>query len=709
MTTQEKTGPAQETRDLLLEIGTEEIPARFMPAILEQLKEKGTALLEEQHLSFNEAHTFGTPRRLVFYVTGLPVRQPDREEKKKGPARERAFDREGNPTAAALGFAAKLGLSVKELQLEKTDKGEYLVALQRVSGASTTDLLSEILPGLIKSLSFPKNMYWESSRFRFARPIRWLLCLLGGEQVAFQCAGLRSGRESYGHRFLAPGPFTVKDAQQYFALLPQKGIILDQGQRLQMIKAEVEKAAADHGAVAVLAEDLLQEVTFLVEMPQTLFCSFPESYLFLPREVLVTTMQSHQRYFPVEDREGQIRPFFVAVSNNPAAPEENVRAGNEKVLKARLADARFFYEEDRRFPLETKVEQLKEILFQEKLGTVFDKMERLVALSTHLIPYLPGITEREKKAALRAARLCKADLATQMVGEFPELQGIMGREYALADGEDELTALAVYEHYLPRFTGDNLPKSRAGVLVALADKADHLAGCFAAGIRPSGSQDPYALRRQTLGLLQILLEHALPLSFSTLIGKALSLYQERLPALQVAETAAVIKDFAWQRLRHYLQERGIDYDLVDGVLATPLEDVSALWQRARFLQKKRSAEELALAAAAYIRVANLAQHAASDVDTDEKLMQDMAEKEIYRRFMETAPELQALLAADNYDAALSLLARFKETVDPFFDKVLVMVEDQKIRANRLALLSQIRAMYLQLADFSKIVFASSPA
>ncbi|MEW5921694.1 MAG: glycine--tRNA ligase subunit beta [Bacillota bacterium] len=704
-----KVRPAQATaRDLLLEIGTEEIPARFMPGVLEQLQEKGAALLREQCLSFGEVRALGTPRRLVLYVTALAAKQPDREEKKKGPARERAFDQEGKPTAAARGFAAKLGLRVEDLQLEQTEKGEYLVALHKISGARTVDLLGQILPGLIKSLSFPKNMYWEINRFRFARPLRWLLCLYGEEQVRFQCAGLSAGQESRGHRFLAPGPFSVKNAAHYFALLPEKGVILDQAQRSRLIKEEVEKAAASCGERAVLDKELLQEVTFLVEQPQALLCSFPGNYLALPREVLVTTMQSHQRYFPVEDKEGKIRPFFVTVSNNPAAIAENVRAGNEKVLKARLADARFFYEEDRRSSLEMRVEKLKEILYQEKLGTVYDKMERLVALTAYLADRLPGKVAGEKEAALRAARLAKADLATHMVGEFPELQGIMGREYALADGEDEKTAVAVYEHYLPRFTGDALPRSRAGMLVALADKADHLAGCFAAGIRPSGSQDPYALRRQSLGLLQILLEHALPLPFSELIEKALLLYGERLPDLAVAETVAVIKEFTWQRLRHYLQERGIDYDLVDGVLAAPVEDVAALWQRARFLQEKRGTMELALAAAAYTRVANLALHADPAVVVHEKLLQEAGERELYSHWQEAEPKLRALLAAGDYSAALARLARFKEAVDPFFDTVLVMVEDEKIRANRLALLSLIRAMYLRMADFAKIVFVSPP-
>ncbi len=705
-TQKEQSAEKTVTRELLMEIGTEEIPARFMPEILKQLTEKGAALLAEQHLSSGAVRALGTPRRLVLHVTDLVTKQPDREEKKKGPARERAFDQAGKPTAAARGFAAKLGLKVEELELERTGKGEHLVATQQISGVRTGDLLHEILPRLIKSLPFPKNMYWESSRFRFARPLRWLLCLYGDEPVELQCAGLTGGNETRGHRFMAPGPFKVKDPAHYFDLLPKLSVVLDQEVRANLIKEGVEAAAASCDSRAVLDPELLEEVTYLVEQPQALLCSYPENYLTLPREVLVTTMQSHQRYFPLEDKEGKICPYFVAVSNNPAAPVENVRAGNEKVLKARLADARFFYDEDRRSSLEARVEKLKDILFQDKLGTVYDKMKRLVSLTGFLADLLPGTDAPTKTAALKAARLAKTDLTTHMVGEFPELQGIMGREYAQADGVDKKTADAVYEHYLPRFTGDNLPLSRAGALVALADKADHLAGCFAAGIRPTGSQDPYALRRQSLGLIQIIMEHAFPLTFGELIEQALLLYRERLPELDAGVTAAEIREFAWQRLRHYMQEKGIDYDVVDGVLAAPLGDISALWQRACFLQEQRNDKALALAAAAYTRVSNLASTANAAIPINEKLLQEAGEQELYSRYRETEPKVRSLLAAGDYAGALALLAQFKEAIDSFFEAVLVMAKDEAIRDNRLVLLYRIREMYLQMADFAKIVFAS---
>lgn len=700
-----KTAGPGEAHDLLLEIGTEEIPSRFMPNILEQLKDKSKTMLAEQRLACQAISTFGTPRRLVLYVTDLAAKQPDQEEKKKGPASDRAFDKNGSPTAAAHGFAAKLGLEVHDLEIERTEKGEYLVAVQKTKGLATNEILKEILPGLIKSLSFPKNMYWETSKFRFARPIRWLLCLYGTEPVEIQCAGLSGGFETRGHRFLAPGPFKVNNPDHYFALLPEMNVVLDQRARANLVKEGVKAAAASCGVKAVLDPELLDEVTYLVEQPQAILCSFPETYLALPREVLVTTMQSHQRYFPLEDDGGNICSYFVAVSNNPGASAKEVRAGNEKVLKARLADARFFYEEDRRISLAKRIEMLKDILFQEKLGTVYDKMERIVALTAQLADRITEIKVEDKETAIKAARLAKVDLTTHMVGEFPELQGVMGREYALSEGEDKKTADAIYEHYLPRFTGDVLPRSRAGALVALADKIDHLAGCFAAGIRSTGSQDPYALRRQSLGLIQVLLENTFRLSYIQLMEDALKLYKDRLPALDIKETTNDIKDFTWQRLRHYLQEQGIAYDVVEGVLETSVDDIVALSQRAHFLQAKCQDPELAQAAAAYTRVNNLAA-AAKSGNIDETILQEAEEKALYSQYLEMEPIIRSSLAAGNFTEVLTRLASFKERIDTFFDAVLVMSKDDKLRNNRLALLYCIKKVYLQFADFAKFVFTS---
>lgn len=692
-------------RDLLLEIGCEEIPARFISEALKQLREKAEKLLSEHYLSFEDVFTYGTPRRLVLLVKRLAEEQPPREEKIKGPSWEAAYDREGRPTKAALGFAAKHGLKVEELAVEKVGRKEYLAAVRKISGEKTAEILVRLIPGLIKSLNFPKNMFWEESRTRFPRPIRWLLCLYGGEVIPFTYAGLTAGGETRGHRFLAPGPLTVRDPVHYFSVLKESAVVMDQQQRRKLIAEKVRSAAAARQLQPCINPALLEEVVYLVESPEALLCSFPEEFLKLPREVLVTTMQSHQRYFPLEDRQGGLSSFFVAVSNNPAAPAENVRGGNERVLKARLADARFFYQEDLKTPLEEKVNKLKAILFQEELGTVYEKTMRLVALSEFLAEQV-GANKAEKEAALRAAYLCKADLATNMVGEFPELQGIMGKEYALKSKEREDTAEAIFEHYLPRFAGDALPQTKPGAIVALADKADHLAGCFAVGLKPSGSQDPYALRRSCLGLLQILLEHKFSLPFNQLVKKALSLYCERegLKNLPLEELAEEIREFAWQRLRFFFQEKGMDYDLIDAVLNSSLQEAAPLMQRVKLLQDNRNSEALALASVAYTRVANLARQAPLGVKLKETLFKEEGEKRLFQSFVTARSEFEAALEKGDLKGALAVLAGLKAPLDLFFDEVLVMAQDEAVRFNRLALLQEIKETYLKLADFSKIVF-----
>lgn len=692
--------------DLLLEIGCEEIPARFMAGGLKQLQEKTERLCREYRLDFGEVLTLGTPRRLVLFVKDLAEKQSGKEEKIKGPARQVAFDAEGKPTKAALGFAGKFGLTVEELRLEKTEKGEHLFAVKKIAGEKTAKILKELLPELLKILTFPKNMFWPESKIRFPRPIRWLLCLYGAEVVPFTCGGLIAGDQTKGHRFLAPASFTVRTPADYFPVLEAAGVLVDPERRWEAIRDKVQSAAAERGLRAAIDPALLEEVTFLVEKPEIVVCSFPENYLQLPREVLITTMQSHQRYFPLEDQHGNISSSFIAVSNNSAAPASTVRRGYEKVLKARLADAQFFYAEDLKTPLENKVEKLKRILFQEGLGTLYEKSGRLIDICRLLSERL-HFSPAERKTALRAAYLCKADLATEMVGEFPELQGSMGREYALRSGEEEAVAGAVFEHYLPRFAGDELPRTRPGALVALADKADHLAAFFALGLRPTGSQDPYALRRQCFGLLQILLEHDFSLTFEELLMQVLGLFELDIieKTGSPAELFGQIKEFAWQRLRHLFQGKGLDHDLIEAVLHTPRDEVSSLWRQVSFLQENRRNEDLALAASAYTRIANLARQASLEVELEPELLQEEGEKELYRQYMRTKKEVGAGgLAGNDLARMLAALAALKKHLDLFFEEVLVMVEDEKIRANRLALLLALKNLYLQLADFSKITF-----
>ena len=693
-----------DVQDLLLEIGCEEIPARFMHGGLKGLKETAGKLFQDHHLAYRAVFTYGTPRRLVLLVKGLTESQSQQEEKVKGPSKEAAFDQNGNPTKAALGFAGRLGLKVEELKIEKAGKKEYLVALRTIAGKKTADVLSTLLPDLLKGLSFPKNMFWEESRIRFPRPIRWILCLYGSGMISFAYGGLQSGRETRGHRFLAPAPVTVRDPEHYFACMKESAVVLDQNKRKKLIEEEVKSAAEAYKLEASIDPSLLEEVNYLVEKPDALFCSFPENYLELPREILVTTMQHHQRYFPVEDAEGRLSPYFIAVSNNGAAQPATVRGGNERVLKARLADAQFFYEDDLKTPLEKQVVKLKSILFQEELGTVYEKTERLVTLTEYMGNRLDGLSKAGKEAALRAAYLAKADLVTNMVGEFPELQGIMGREYALKSGEREDVARAIYEHYLPRFAGDRLPLTEAGALLALADKADH----FALGIRPTGSQDPYALRRQSLGLLQILLEHGFRLPLTELIRYALGLYRKRvtLQEMGLEDLTAQIRDFILQRLRYLFQERGMDYDLVEAVIGSSLDEIAPLWKRVNFLQANRENEYLILAVAAYIRAANLARQAPAGGSVDEKLLLEEAEKMLFDHYAAAKGKIGRAVEEDNFGQVLAELAGLKAPLDLFFDQVLVMVDDDRIRLNRLALLQQIKELFQLFADFSKVVFSA---
>jgi len=695
-------------RDLILEIGTEEIPARFIPEGLKQLQRTAGELFKEQGLIFREILTYGTPRRLVMLVSELEEKQPDREEQVKGPSKKAAFDDQGKPTKAGLGFAGRLGIPLDEIGIESSDKGEYLLAVRKISGKKTMDLLQSLLPVLIKSIALPKNMFWEESRTKFARPIRWLLCLYGSEEVSFSYAGLISGNKTMGHRLLSPGYLPVRDSGHYFECMEESKVIVDQNRRAKMIEELVQSAAVSQKVRALIDPELLEEVTFLVEHPEPVLCSFPEEYLQLPREVLVATMQSHQRYFPVENTEGELCPYFITVSNNSGVSLSNVRSGNEKVLKARLADARFFYQEDLKTSLEQKVEKLKHILFQEELGTVFEKTQRLIKISEFLADKFSDLSEADKKSSLRAAYLSKADLSTNMVGEFPELQGVMGKEYALRSGESEDAANAVYEHYLPRFAGDKLPGSKPGAIAAIADKADHLAGCFAIGIRPTGSQDPYALRRQSLGLLQILLEHKVSIPFGELMKFTMSLYKEKeqLKDLHDDEILGHIKDFTWQRLRYLFQERGIDYDIVDAVMSSPLEEIASLWARISFLQEKRKSISFESAAAAYNRVANLARQADSNLEPDKNLFSEKGEENLYQSYLSAKKNVLDAIARDDLEETLSQLAGLKEPLDNFFTDVLVMVDDRIIRSNRLALLLAVKNLYLELADFSKIVFPS---
>ncbi|HOB86342.1 MAG TPA: glycine--tRNA ligase subunit beta [Bacillota bacterium] len=688
-------------KDLLLEIGCEEIPSRFISPAIRQLKEGARRLLEEAHLQWGSLQAWGTPRRLVLLVSGLAAAQADQVQRIKGPPRDRAFDSQGRPTAALLGFARSHNVAPESLEEETIKGARYMVLVKKVRGLPTEEVLPELLAELLRQLHFPKPMYWWKKEVRFARPIRWLLALYGDRVVPLTYAGITAGRETWGHRFLNPGPWPVENPAHYFARLVESGVVLDQERRRQLIRQQVEEAARSCGGRALVEEALLDEVSCLVEYPVAVTGSMAPEFLDLPREVLITTMQVHQRYFPVEDSAGgELLPYFVGISNNRY--HENIKRGYEKVLQARLSDARFFYDEDRKKPLESYVEQLKTVLFQESLGTLEEKRGRLVALVEKMAAAL-GLNPGEAKAAVRAAHLCKADLVTHMVKEFPELQGVMGREYARHSGEEEGVAQGIYEHYLPRWSGDRLPETTPGRLVSLADRLDTLAGCFAVGLIPTGSQDPYALRRLAYGAVAILLEGELRLHPEQLVRWALEGLKGAV-SLSPEEEERVAREvfsFLQQRLRFIFQEKRLSSGVTEAVLGSSYETVGELYRRAVKLQELTGTLLLEEIITAYNRVANLSRKAPGG-PVEEGVFEAEAEALLFRSVAEAEEKLRESKEAGDYDSCLRLLQGLKQPVDLFFDQVLVMAEDLRLRENRLNLLYKARKLFEQIADFSKI-------
>ncbi|MCG8402535.1 MAG: glycine--tRNA ligase subunit beta [Firmicutes bacterium] len=689
-------------RDFLLEIGVEELPARFLLPALEQLRELARAALKENRLKHGEIITCGTPRRITVLVRETADKQDSLAREIKGPAVKVAFNAEGKPTRAAAGFARSNGVAVEDLVRKSVGPVEYVFAVKKEEGRSAAEILPAVAPSLVTGLHFAKPMRWGSLEVRFARPIRWLLCLYGDDVISFALAGLQSGRHTYGHRFLSAGRLEVTGARTYLDVMRKAGVTVDVDERREEIRRQVVAAAEKEGGRAEIDPELLDEVTNLVELPTALCGSFDEEFLQMPEEVLITPMREHQRYFPVRGKDGGLLARFIAVSNGGAGNIDTVRAGNEKVLRARLSDAAFFWQEDLKNPLEQKVDGLKKVVFQESLGTIYEKVQRIAVLADFLAGRLnAGETDRE--CALRAARLSKADLLTNMVYEFPELQGIMGREYALRSGESAGVALAVYEHYLPRFAGDALPASLPGRMLSIADKTDTLAGCFGMGIQPTGSQDPYALRRQALGICHIIIEGGLVLSLAEVIEQAYNGYAGRVEMkLPPDKVKTELEDFFKQRLRGLFIDRGLPYDTVDAVLSAGINDISGAWLRGRALQQFRAEPAFDALLTAFTRAHNLGKKAARD-RVDPALFETDAERELYSALQTASAAAEADLSNRDYARALAQVAKLRRPVDGFFDHVMVMVEDPQVRENRLAMLKQIAGLAGRIADLSKIV------
>lgn len=685
------------TQELLLEIGIEEIPSGYMTPALKDLKAQACRLFEGQRIAFSGARTFGTPRRLTLHVERLEQTQGDLVREVVGPARTAAFDPEGRPTRAALGFARAHGVPVENLRVKTLDRGEYVVAAIVERGARLEELLPVLLPRLLTSLSFPKSMRWGEGTFRFVRPIRWLVALYNGRLIPFEIDGIVSGNKTRGHRFLSRGQIRVRSFQDYIEKLEERYVIVNQHRRRELVTKLATEAAAAVGGKPVLDDELVETVAGLVEYPTVVCGRFEREYLNLPRDVIMTPMRKHQRYFPVTDEAGQLLPYFVAISNMKAKDMDLIRAGNERVLRARLKDAAFFFKEDRKVGLHERVSQLKGITFQERLGTMDEKAERLTQLAAYLAEQVAPHLLHD---VCRAAQLCKADLVTTMVKEFPSLQGVMGREYAQLSGELPAVAQAIEEHYLPRFAGDRLPASLVGTLVGLADRLDTICGCFGIGLIPSGSEDPYALRRHGQGVVQILLNAGIDLPLSQPITRSLELFGDRLTAPR-ERVASEVLEFLAARLQAVLTERGVPGDLVEAALSVDAERVADAGKRAEALAAFRREADFIELAAAFKRVIRILPKDFSK-PVDPRRFVSGAERALHGEATTLRAETAHLIQAGDYVRALQLIAAIRPIVDMFFEEVLVMAEDRDLQDNRLAILREVADLFCGIANFSKV-------
>lgn len=692
-------------RDFLLEIGLEEVPARFVPQAVEQLKSKLVQWLQEQRISYSEAVSYATPRRLAVLIKQMAEKQEDKQEEAKGPSKKIAMDAEGNWTKAAEGFARGQGAAVSELYFKEVNGVEYVYVAKETKGMETLQLLPD-LSKLIQSMTFPKNMRWGTQELRFVRPIRWLVALFGEDVIPFEITGIHTGNETYGHRFLGQ-KVSITQPAEFERLLLAQHVVVNAEERKQAIVNQLEELEASHNWVIPRDSDLLEEVTYLVEYPTALHGEFDPEFLSIPQEVLITSMKEHQRYFPVRDTSGKLLPYFVTIRNGGIDPTGTVTKGNEKVLRARLADARFFYEEDKKLSIPKALAKLEQVVFHEELGTLGDKVKRIREIAAKLSKHIE-LSEEVSQKVDRTAEICKFDLVSQMVYEFPELQGRMGQEYAILAGEDQEIAQGIYEHYWPRFAGDDLPQTKTGAVVSIADKLDTIVACFSIGIIPTGSQDPYALRRQASGIVQILLKEKWNITLPELFTLALESLEER--KLVQRNGQEVIKDlesFFALRIKNRLQEQGIRYDFIDAVTHDLDVELDRIFTKAELLSLEFEKDSFKALVEAFTRVNNLAQKA--DIEQEHVIperFEDKVEQELYDALQNIQLEYAQAVEEQDWSTALSSLAKLQQPIEHFFDQVMVMAEDKQVRSNRLTLLQQIAKIVFEYADFSAIVFNS---
>lgn len=683
--------------ELFLEIGTEEIPAGFLPVAQADLERLLRKEFEAARIAHGDVTTYATPRRLAISVADVAPEQQRQELDLMGPSVKVAFDADGNPSKAAMGFARSNGVDVADLGRIETEKGEYVHISKVVEGRPTSEILPEMLPRVIGSIPFKKSMRWKDLDIRFARPMHWIVALFDGDVVPFTFGNLSSGVLSRGHRFMAPDSFTVRDAQSWLEQCEEQFVLPQPDKRKEIIASEIDRVAREAGGTVNADPQLLNEVSFLVEYPVALCGGFEEKYLELPRELLITTMREHQRYFTVAGSDGQLLPLFITVANTRPRVPAVVIKGNERVLRARLADAMFFWQEDRKSPLENRLEALKNVVYQAKLGTSYEKVMRFRQIALDLAekfePQSASLVER-------AALLAKCDLETGMVYEFPELQGVMGREYARLENEDPRVCKAIYEHYLPIQAGGELPSDSIGAFVSLADKIDTICGCFGVGLIPTGTADPYALRRNAIGILNIVLDRGLRLSVVELVDRSLALLEPKLQR-PMDEVRRDVVEFIRLRFFNMLTGQGFAHDVVDAVLAEAFSDPVDALQRVKALSEMKQRQDFDALAVAFKRVVNIIKGGVdSAVRAD--LFEAACEKDLAGAVENVSDQVQRQVGNGDYAGALQSIAGLRAPVDAFFEGVMVMAEDEAVRKNRLALLTSVARLFQGIADFSRL-------
>lgn len=682
-----------------MEIGTEEIPARFLEPAKEGLKKLLEDGLTQSRITFGVIDIQATPRRMTAFVNNVAEKQEETTIVKFGPPFNRAYDESGMPTKAAAGFARSQGIAPEELKKGVKDGVEFVTVEKFEEGEETKKVLTGLLPDVISRIPFQKRMRWGSGAFEYARPIQWVLCLLGDVPVEFTVADVKSGNTTWCHRFLSKGQIAVNSPEEYLDILKANYIIINEADRLDMVRSGIKRIEREIKGLAVRDEDLIREIIYITEYPYPLCGSFDEVYLNLPKEVLVNVMKSHQRYIPIEKENGQLMPYFIFFANTVPKEDKNVIRGNEKVLRARLADARFFFEEDKKTKLIDRYERLASIIFHVKIGTLKEKTERVGSVAVFLASLLsPDISS----TVLEAVKLMKTDLLTHMVGEFPELQGTMGRIYATMEGENAEVAQAIEEHYLPVSGNGDLPRTTVGSIVSIADKIDSITSFFSMGIIPTGNLDPYALRRQSLGIIRIAIDRAYRIPLEELIRIAYENGSSMNGRLSFEETQAKILDFITTRFKFYMLEEGRNQDYVESVLPHVARDIYDGYERLIALETQKSVEDFKRLMVGFRRVYNITKQITDSLAVDTALFVHDEEKALYSLYEKKKDIFFSSMVQQRYEDSLAILVGFKESVDNYFDKVFVMDENESIRNNRLGTLKNIKDMFLTFADFSKI-------